>query len=116
MITELDVNVLPYPKGFSGAEITLSFEQKAELDPYTKGLPSDVQKAQEKRYLDLFKVYLDNREHISRVTFWNVTDKESWLNNFPVRGRTNYPLLFDRKGKAKPIVKSLLKMRQSYSK
>jgi endo-1,4-beta-xylanase len=30
------------------------------------------------------------------VTFWGVTDADSWLNNWPVRGRTSYPLLFDR--------------------
>jgi len=31
-----------------------------------------------------------------------VTDRDSWLNNWPVRGRTNYPLLFDRDGRPKP--------------
>jgi endo-1,4-beta-xylanase len=30
-----------------------------------------------------------------------VTDGDTWLNNWPVRGRTNYPLLFDRDGKPK---------------
>ena len=30
-------------------------------------------------------------------------DGESWKNNFPVRGRTNYPLLFDRKLNKKPV-------------
>jgi len=35
------------------------------------------------------------------VTLWGVTDGDSWRNNWPVRGRTNHPLLFDRNGQAK---------------
>jgi endo-1,4-beta-xylanase len=52
-----------------------------------------------KRYAALFGVYLKHRDAVTRVTFWGVTDGDSWKNNFPVRGRTNYPLLFDRAGK-----------------
>jgi endo-1,4-beta-xylanase len=44
---------------------------------------------------------LKYREVIDRITFWGVTDGDTWLNNWPVRGRTNYPLLFDRDGKPK---------------
>lgn len=101
-ITELDVSVLPNPEGFSGAEVTLNFAMKEKLDPYKKGLPDEMQKALATRYAQLFKVFLKHRKHISRITFWNVTDGDSWLNDFPVRGRTNYPLLFDREGKKKP--------------
>jgi endo-1,4-beta-xylanase len=42
------------------------------------------------------------------MTFWGVADGESWLNSFPVRGRTNYPLLFDRRGLPKPAFDSVL--------
>ena len=35
------------------------------------------------------------------MTTWGTFDGESWKNNFPVRGRTNYPLLFDREMKPK---------------
>jgi endo-1,4-beta-xylanase len=45
---------------------------------------------------------------MSRVTFWGVTDGDSWKNNFPVRGRTNYPLLFDREGKPKPAFDAVI--------
>jgi endo-1,4-beta-xylanase len=114
MITELDVSVLPDPEGFSGAEVTLNFEMQEKLDPYKNGLPAEIQKAQENRYSELFKVFLNNRKHISRITFWNVTDGDSWLNNFPVRGRTNYPLLFDREGKSKPVLETLIKDRLKY--
>lgn len=101
-ITELDVSVLPDPEGFNGAEVTLNFAMKEKLDPYRSGLPDTIQQTLADRYRDLFRVFLKHRDSIERVTFWNVTDGDSWLNNFPVRGRTNYPLLFDRKGKAKP--------------
>ncbi|MDR1501790.1 MAG: endo-1,4-beta-xylanase, partial [Prevotella sp.] len=52
----------------------------------------------------------DNKEKVSRVTLWGVTDKDSWKNNFPMRGRTDYPLLFDRQYKAKPIVQEIIKI------
>jgi endo-1,4-beta-xylanase len=47
-------------------------------------------------------LFLKYKDNISRVTFWGVNDGQSWLNGFPVRGRTNYPLLFDRQFKPKP--------------
>ena len=49
-----------------------------------------------KRYADLFAVFVKHHDVVSRVTFWGVTDGDSWLNNWPVKGRTAYPLLFDR--------------------
>jgi len=45
---------------------------------------------------------------MSRVTFWGVTDRDSWLNNWPVPGRTSYPLLFDRNGKPKPAFEAVI--------
>jgi endo-1,4-beta-xylanase len=107
-ITELDVSVLPDPEGFSGAEVTLSFAMKEKLDPFKQGLPPEMQAALANRYADLFWVFLKHRKVISRVTFWGVTDGDSWLNDFPVRGRTNYPLLFDRDGKPKSAFQSVI--------
>ncbi len=108
-ITELDVSVLPDPEGFNGAEVTLNFELQEKLNPYKNGLPKDLQKKLATRYAELFGVFLKHHKDIERVTFWNVTDKDSWLNSFPVRGRTNYPLLFDRKGKMKPAFEAVVK-------
>src|SRR6266699_1074902 len=85
MITELDVDVLP-----RGA------------DPFVDGLPDSLQQALARRYAELFGSYLRHRGTVTRVTFWGVTDRDSWLNNWPVRGRTNYPLLFGRDGRPKP--------------
>jgi len=68
-----------------------------------------LQTALAKRYADLFEVFVKHRKDIGRVTFWGVSDGDSWLNNFPTRGRTNYPLLFDRQGKPKPAFDAVLK-------
>ena len=34
--------------------------------------------------------------------FWGTQDGRSWLNYYPVKGRTNYPLLFDRQYQTQP--------------
>jgi len=54
-------------------------------------------------------VYWKHRDVINRVTLWGVTDGDSWLNDWPVQGRTSYPLLFDRNGKPKPAFNAVLK-------
>ncbi len=101
-VTELDVDILPWPTPDQGAEITRRGEMAAGLDPYADGLPDSVQQALAQRYHDVFAVYLKHRDNVDRVTFWGVTDAGSWKNNWPIRGRTNYPLLFDRQGQPKP--------------
>ena len=102
MVTELDVAVLPRPQRHWGADITQSAELRDELNPYPDGLPDSVQVALAQRYSDLFEVFLEHQDKISRVTFWGVRDSDSWLNNWPIRGRTSYPLLFDADGRPKP--------------
>lgn len=96
MITELDVDVLKRPREAIGADLTKSYEFQEEYNPYADGLPEDIQEELTQRYKDIFELYLAHSDKISRVTFWGIQDGESWLNNWPVRGRTNYPLLFDR--------------------
>jgi endo-1,4-beta-xylanase len=101
MITEFDVDVLPLAFQYMGADVTLSAELQPKLNPYPKGLPDSVQQALAKRYAGLFTVFLEHHGVLNRVTFWGVTDGDSWLNNWPVKGRTNYPLLFDRSAQPK---------------
>ncbi len=109
MITELDVDVLPPATRNRGADISARAELQPQLNPYAQGLPEPAQEALARRYADLFAVFLRHRETISRVTFWGVTDAGSWLNNWPVPGRTNYPLLFDRQGLPKPAFDAVIK-------
>lgn len=112
-ITELDVNVLPAPGQFSGAEVSQRFEPAKGLNPYTNGLPDGVQQKLAKRYADLFSTFLKHRDVVTRVTLWGVTDGDSWLNSFPIRGRTNYPLLFDRQGKPKAAFDAVIQTGRS---
>jgi endo-1,4-beta-xylanase len=107
-ITELDIDVLPNPRGVSGADLAQNAELKAELNPYTEGIPKEIEIAQAKRYEAIFALFLKHKDVISRVTFWGVNDGNSWKNNFPVRGRTNYPLLFDRDNKPKKAYEAVL--------
>lgn len=108
MFTELDITVLPMPTPELTADISKNADMKNGLDPYKSGLPEDVRAAQTQRYLDLFNLFLKYKEHIARITFWGVNDKQSWKNNFPVRGRTDYALIFDRKNQPKPVVDKLI--------
>ena len=107
-ITELDVDVLPRKAPGNSADISATTTGGADTNPYTAGLPDAMQQALAKRYAELFSIFVKYRASISRVTFWGVTDGGSWLNNFPIRGRTNYPLLFDRDGKPKPAFHAVM--------
>jgi endo-1,4-beta-xylanase len=109
-ITELDISALPNPWNFSGAEISQNFEMQKALNPYPKKLPKEVQRKHGDRYLAFFRLYKKYASNIKRVTLWGVSDGNSWLNDFPVKGRTNYPLLFDRQHKAKPVVEEICKL------
>ena len=110
-ITELDIDVLPSTWNHT-ADVGMKVEQKPDMNPYANGLPDSVQQKLTKRYADLFAVFWKHRDVVNRVTFWGTTDKTSWLNNWPVRGRTSYPLLFDRDGKPKPTFYAVLKTAQ----
>ena len=112
-ITELDIDVLPPATQQRTADVALSVEAQEKLNPYKDGLPDAVQQALAKRYADLFGVFLKHRGTVSRITFWGVTDGDSWLNNWPVRGRTSYPLLFDRKGQPKPAFNAVVSAAKS---
>ncbi|HEX9782970.1 MAG TPA: endo-1,4-beta-xylanase [Opitutaceae bacterium] len=113
MITELDIDVLPAATGHRGADVTLNVELQERLNPYAGGLPDAVEQALAKRYAEVFGVYYKHRDAITRVTLWGVTDAESWLNDWPVRGRTSYPLLFNRDGSPKPAFDAVIKVPQS---
>lgn len=108
MATELDVSVLPWPDEMPNADINTRFEYQERFNPYRDGLPAEVEAQQAEFYSRLFEIYRRHSQYITRVTFWGVHDGTSWLNNFPIRGRTNYPLLFDRQLKRKPFVDSML--------
>jgi endo-1,4-beta-xylanase len=102
MLTELDVDVLPRDPDMWGADLSKQATIKAATNIYPDGLPDEQQRRLARRYADIFATVVKHAAVMSRVTFWGVTDAESWLHNFPIRGRVNYPLLWDRQGKPKP--------------
>ncbi|MGS2764649.1 endo-1,4-beta-xylanase [Sinomicrobium sp. M5D2P9] len=108
MITELDLTVLPSPWERTGAEVSANFKYSKEMDPYAEGLTDSIRRQFDERYTRLFKLFLKHADKITRVTFWGVNDGNSWRNNWPVPGRTDYPLLFDRNNQPKPAMDSIL--------
>lgn len=114
MFTELDISVLPSPWDLQGAEISQNFKEfegDKKMNPYPDKLPDSIQNQLAKRYEDIMKLFLKHQDKISRVTFWGVTDKNSWLNDWPIKGRTNYPLLFDKNYKYKKAYHSILNLK-----
>lgn len=108
MITELDVDVLPWPTPQQTADVSLRVASNPQLNPYRDGLPDAVQQQLANRYADLFRAYASHCGVVTRVTFWGVNDGDSWKNGWPVRGRTNYPLLFDRNDQPKPAFNAVI--------
>jgi endo-1,4-beta-xylanase len=95
MYTELDINLLQNIA--RGAD-------PATANPYATGLPDNVQQQLARRYADVFGVFLKHRDAVTRVTFWGLSDADSWLN----RGRMNYPLLWDRQRQPKPAFNAVV--------
>ena len=112
-VTELDVDVLPRATRNVTADVAAHASGGAALDPYRAGLPDSVQQALAARYASLFAVYYQHRGTVKRVTFWGVRDGDSWLNDWPVRGRTSYPLLFDRAGRPTPAFDAVIGVARS---
>jgi endo-1,4-beta-xylanase len=100
LVTELDMDVLPRDPDMWGADLSKRATIRAKTNVYPDGLPEEAQQRLARRYADVFALFL--KHGVGRVTFWGVTDKGSWLHDFPIPGRVNYPLLWDRDGKEKP--------------
>ena len=101
-LTELDIDVLPRDPDMWGADLSKQSTIRAATNIYPNGLPDEQQQRLAGRYADIFRLVLRHRAQVARVTFWGVTDTQSWLHDFPIPGRVNYPLLWDRNGEPKP--------------
>ena len=112
-ITELDISVLPNPWDVVGADVNQKSEASEKMNPYPKALPDAIQTQLAERYEAIFKLFIKHQDKISRVTFWGVNDGQSWLNDWPIKGRSNYPLLFDREFKPKEAYNKVLKLKET---
>jgi endo-1,4-beta-xylanase len=111
-ITEWDISILPNP--YSGADISVNFAYSKEMDPYREAVPESVQQEWNKRVLDMFGLFLKYNDVVDRVTIWGLNDASSWLNDFPIRGRKDYPVLFDRNNQPKSVVDEMIKTAKKY--
>ena len=114
LITEWDISILPSP--YDGANIAANFKYSKEMDPYRDAIPDSIQQKWNKRMLDMFGLFLKYDDVVDRVTVWGLSDNTTWLNNFPIRGRKDYPVLFDRNNQRKPVVDEMIKMAKKYKK
>lgn len=110
MATELDLSVLPWPMGYFGADVSTNFDYQKQMNPYVDSLPMEKAKEQADFFVKLFSIYLRHADVIDRVTFWGVADGDSWKNGWPMPGRTDYPLAFDRNYQPKPLVDAIVKL------
>lgn len=106
MVTELDMTAIPTVN--MGANVADTEEYNEALNPYRDALPDDAALAWNNRMTDFFNILLRNSDHITRVTAWGVEDGSSWRNDWPVQGRTDYPLFFDRDLKMKPFMADII--------
>ena len=115
MMTELDVTALPNPWDLEGAAVEDNYERyegDPVMNPFPTSFPDSMQVKLANRYTDLFGLYLKHQDKITRVTFWGVNDGYSWLNNWPIKKRTNYPLFFDRNFKPKPVYDKVIALKK----
>lgn len=102
MITELDVD--PLPRDSSGADMAVTAQG---VNLYPDGFPPEMQQKLARRYGDIVAAIV-RHPSVTLIGFWGTYDGRSWLNDYPVKGRTNYPLLFDRQLQPKPAFDAVL--------
>ncbi|MEO6313603.1 MAG: endo-1,4-beta-xylanase [Chitinophagaceae bacterium] len=114
MFTEVDIEILQ--RNFQGADVSQRVNPAATANPYPNGLPDSLQQKLANDYEALFRLFLKHKKDVARITFWGVNDGQSWLNGWPVRGRTNYPLLFDRNFEPKPAFYKVIAVKKEFDK
>lgn len=114
MFTEVDITVLPAPWDVQGADVNQSADGTDKMNPYVEGMPDSMAMAHAQRYADIFRIFLKHSDKVSRVTFWGVDDGHSWKNNWPIRGRTDYTLVFDRQQKPKMAFDSIVALKRPH--
>jgi len=107
--TEVDMSALPSVN--FGANVSDTEEYRAELNPYAEALPDSVSAVWNERMTTFLNIVDKYAKNVRRVTAWGVTDADSWKNDWPIKGRTDYPLWFDRKGQMKPFLIERMKQK-----
>ena len=84
--TELDIRI----NEEMGGQLRFSLGEEKEV-------PQHIKVLHEAQYARLFKVLRKYKDVVTNVTFWNLSDRDSWL------GQNNYPLPFDKEYKPKRV-------------
>ena len=105
-ITEWDVSILPSP--YHGAEISMNFNYSEKADPYKNGVPLEKQKEWDERVMSMFRLFMKYNDVVERVTFWGLSDNYSWKNDFPIGGRTDYALFYNRNLEPKNVISLMI--------
>lgn len=84
-VTELDVSVFDYE------------DRRTDLTAPT----AEMLERQAERYEQIFELFREYKDAITAVTFWGAAEDYTWLDDFPVRGRKNWPFVFDEKHQPK---------------
>lgn len=106
MITEWDMSALPTLNRTANISDTVAYKQM--LNPYPDSLPDSISQQWNERMSGFLNLFIKHSDIVSRVTAWGVSDGDSWKNDFPVRGRKDYALLFDRDYQPKDFIKEIL--------
>lgn len=106
VVSELDIDVIPRGKWW--AEGGKYRDELSQSNPYADGCPPEILQRQAEQYGKLFQIFRKHADVIARISFWDLHDGQSWLNDFPWK-RTNHPLLFDRASQPKPAFDSVMR-------
>ena len=90
-VTELDISVYPKEHG----------RRDRKPEDSNDCFTPEREQMQMTMYRNCFTLFRKYKKILTGVTFWNISDKHSWLDGFPVQGRKDYPLLFDQALKPK---------------
>jgi endo-1,4-beta-xylanase len=96
-ITELDVSVFQFD------------DRRTDLKEPTE----EMLALQAKRYRQFFQLFKEYSAFITSVTFWGAADDYTWLNDFPVKGRKNWPFPFNAQHNPKQSYWELLDITRS---
>lgn len=92
-VTEMDVSVFEHE------------DKRIDLKQPT----ASMLEKQAERYEAFFDIFKSYQDHIDSVTFWGVNDGYTWLDDFPVKNRKNWPFVFDESGEPKQSFWNLVK-------
>lgn len=108
--SELDLSVLPNPYGFSGANVSDRFTYTPEKDPFKEGLTKEKEAEINQYWVDFYKMLIPHKDDILRVNFWCLNDANSWRNDFPIQGRSDYATLYDRQNQPKGMIQEIINL------